>query len=109
MSSEFWFARRFPVGNPRNAVAPVTKEGRMVALGFVAAMLVGGAIGAVVMATGGNVVLGVATFAVIAGAAGFAFIAIAGKKTDRNHTVDDYRAGIPAAKAAAGQRKGARR
>jgi len=92
MSNEFWFARRFPVGNPRNAVAPVTREGRMVALGFVAAMLAGAAIGAVV-GLGGNLVLGIATFAVIAGAAGFAFIAIAQKKTDRNHTVEDYQAG----------------
>jgi hypothetical protein len=108
MSDEFWFARRFPVGHRSNAVAPVTKEGRMVGLAFVGAMLLGAAIGGAV-AIGGNVVLGVATFAVIAGAGGFAFIAIAGKKTDRNHTVDDYRAGLPATKAAVGQRKGARR
>jgi hypothetical protein len=108
MSNEFWFARRFPVGNRSNAVAPVTKEGRLVGLAFVASMLVGAAIGAVV-GLGGNLILGIATFAVIAGAGGFAFIYIAQKKTDRNHTVADYQAGIPAAKAAAAQRKGGRR
>ncbi len=87
--SEYWFARRFPVGNPRNGIAPVSREGRLVALGFGVAMLVGGAIGAAV-AMAGETVLGVATFAVIAGLAGGAFIAIAVKKSDRNHTVHDY-------------------
>ncbi len=32
MSNQYWFARRFPVGHKSNALAPVTKEGRMVGL-----------------------------------------------------------------------------
>ena len=101
--SEYWFARRFPVGNPRNAIAPVSREGRLVALGFGVAMLVGGVIGAFI-AMSGEAVLGVATFAVIAGLAGGAFITIAAKKGDRNHTVDDYKNGAVASKAGAGRR-----
>jgi hypothetical protein len=95
--SEYWFARRFPVSDRRNSMAPISREGRLVALGFIVAMLVGGVIGAV-MAVSGQAVLGAATFAVIAGAAGAAFIAIAAKTTDRNHTVDDYRNGAVASR-----------
>lgn len=33
-----WFARRFPVGNPRNAMSPVNRAGYAVVVGFVGAM-----------------------------------------------------------------------
>lgn len=39
--SEFWFARRFPVGHPRNAMAPVSPEGWSVVWVFVASMIIG--------------------------------------------------------------------
>ena len=41
--TEYWFARRFPVGNPRNAMAPVSEQGWNVVRRFIAWM-VGGAI-----------------------------------------------------------------
>lgn len=90
--SGFWFARRFPVGDPRNAVAPVSREGRAVALAFIGAMAVGAVVFAV-MAFAGQVILGAASFAVIAGLGGAGFIIAANQKLDRNHTVDDYKAG----------------
>lgn len=100
--SDFWFARRYPVGDRRNALAPVTTEGRRVVLAFVAAVIVGAIVFAV-MAISGDVMLGAATFAVIAGLAGGGFILVANQKLDRNHTVDDYKTGR------AGARAGARR
>lgn len=90
--SEFWFARRFPVGNKSNALAPISREGKLVGFAFGAAMLVGAAIGAAV-ALGGDIILGVCIFAVIGGTGGGAFLAIAQTKTDREHTVADYAAG----------------
>jgi hypothetical protein len=43
---DFWFARRFPVGHPRNAMAPVRREGWLVVLAFVAGLIAGAVIGA---------------------------------------------------------------
>ncbi|MGD9739748.1 MAG: hypothetical protein AB7O56_15350 [Bauldia sp.] len=90
--SDYWFARRYPIGDPRNAVGPVTREGRLVALAFVAAMAAGAVVFAV-MAIAGEFILGAATFAVIAGLGGGGFIIAAQQKLDRNHTVEDYRTG----------------
>lgn len=92
--SDYWFARRFPVGDKRNAVAPVSREGRFVVMGFLMAMLVG-MLFFIVMAIAGRLVLGGATFAIMGGLGGAAFIAASYYKLDRNHTVDDYENGPP--------------
>jgi uncharacterized membrane protein len=108
MSNQYWFARRFPVGHKSNALAPVTKEGRMVGLLFTALMIVGAAIGAA-LAAAGDIVLGVCIFAVLGGIGGGMFLIVAQQKTDREHTVDDYAAGRVGPKAATRDRSGARR
>ncbi len=91
--SEFWFARRFPVGNRRNSIAPVSREGRLVVAGFIFGMLLG-ALVFMAMAAAGELILGAATFAVIAGLAGGGFIIVAQKRADQKHTVDDYTDGV---------------
>jgi hypothetical protein len=88
--SEFWFARRFPVGHPRNALAPVSREGWLVAIGFVAAMALG-ALALLLLAWAGRPWAGVIVFVVMAFAAGAAFIGIAQRKGDGRRTVEDYR------------------
>ncbi|MCC6734602.1 MAG: hypothetical protein IT534_00575 [Bauldia sp.] len=109
MSNEYWFARRFPVGHKSNALAPVTKQGRMVGLLFTALMIVGGAIGAAVAAAG-DFILGICIFAVLGGIGGAMFIIVAQQKTDREHTVEDYAAGrVGGPKAAAAPSRGPRR
>ncbi|MGV8841445.1 MAG: hypothetical protein ACWA6X_14235 [Bauldia sp.] len=109
MSNEYWFARRYPVGHKSNALAPVTKEGRMVGLLFTGLMIVGGAIGAVVTAAG-DFILGICIFAVLSGIGGAMFIIVAQQKTDREHTVEDYAAGRVGPKAVAVRNgRGARR
>jgi hypothetical protein len=92
MSNPHWFARRFPVGHKSNALAPVTKEGRMVGLLFTALMIVGAGIGAAVAASG-DVILGICIFAVFGGLGGAMFLIVAQQKTDREHTVADYAEG----------------
>jgi len=94
---DFWFARRFPVGHPRNAMAPVSREGWLVVCGFVAAMLIGGA-AFVALSVGGMPVLGIVTFVAVAAIAGGTFIALSVRRGDHQRTVADYRrtrAGAP--------------
>jgi hypothetical protein len=95
--AEYWFARRFPVGRPRNAMAPVSREGWLVTLGFVLAVVLGGA-AYVALDLAGHTVLAIAVFAGIAALGGFAFIRTAQRKGDHSRTVADYRgkkAGAP--------------
>jgi hypothetical protein len=86
----YWFARRFPVGHPRNAMAPVSREGRLVALGFLLGMMVGG-VGFVGLAISGLPIPGVLFFVVLAALSGWAFIKAAVSRGDHQRTVDDYR------------------
>ena len=86
----YWFARRFPVGHPRKAMAPVAPAGWFVAVAFLAAMAAGG-LAFILLALGGMPIWGVALFVAVAVVAGGAFIAIAYRKGDRQRTVEDYR------------------
>jgi nitrate reductase gamma subunit len=88
----YWFARRFPVGDPRNGLAPVHWKGFAVALGFVAGMLASAGAGTA-LAANGLVAAGIAVFAAGAAASGGAFIVIARRTADMTRTTQDYRAG----------------
>jgi hypothetical protein len=97
---EYWFARRFPVGSPRNAMSPINEQGWNVVRKFLTWMIGGAILSAVV-----TIVLvvwvpqtflwiaGLLIFPVAAAYAGYAFIAAAQGRGDHDHTVDDYRAG----------------
>ena len=90
--SDYWFARRFPVGHSRNAMSPVSREGWLVVASFIASMVLGG-IAFAALAVDGDVVIGAVVFAAVSILGAGAFIAAAVAKGDRNHTVADYRAG----------------
>lgn len=87
---EIWFARRFPVGHPRNAMAPVSPKGRMAFVWFVAEMVLGaiffGALG-----FGGMVLVGALVFAAIAALAAWHLLASVMRHSDNTRTVEDYR------------------
>ena len=95
---EYWFARRFPVGHPLNAMSPVNDKGWAVVWQFVWWM-VGGGIAAIVIALIGIFVLPYvwigAPFIFVACAifGAWSFILAAQQHGDHNHTVDDYKAG----------------
>ncbi len=89
---KYWFARRFPVGHPRNAMAPVSQEGWWVVWVFVAAMAVG-ALGLIFLGLNGQIVSGIAMFVVMALLGGGMFIGMAQTRGDKGRTVEDYRAG----------------
>jgi hypothetical protein len=88
--NEIWFARRFPVGNPRNSLAPVSREGWIVAWAFVAAMVLA-AVVFIVLTYREAFTLGLILFIVISLAAGIGFVAIAANRSDLTKTLDDYK------------------
>ena len=89
-AAEFWFARRFPVGDRRRAMAPVHWKGTALALIYVAVLMLGGFAFAWFGASG-RMVTGVAIFAVSAIVCAGFFISVAEAKCDKQRTVADYR------------------
>lgn len=90
--TEYWFARRFPIGNPRSGMAPVHWKGWAVVAAFFAGMLAGAALAAWLISIG-EPVRGVAVFAALAFGSGLVFVRAAHKKGDHINTVADYRGG----------------
>ncbi len=88
--TEYWFARRFPLGDGRNAMAPVHWKGWLVALGFGFILT----IGAVLFAWLGaheQIVKGAAMFIVTAIVGMVWFIGMSQRKGDPVRTVADYK------------------
>lgn len=105
--NRYWFARRFPLTDPRNSMSPVSPEGYRVAWTFVWWMI-GGAVGMIVLlglaawaatlTTFGPLswMLGVVGFAVFIGCTVYGawyFIREAKNRGDHQHTIDDYKQG----------------
>jgi len=87
---DVWFARRFPVGNPRNALAPVSREGWIVAWVFVGAMVLAALI-FIYLTYREQFATGLILFIVISMAAGIFFVVVASKKSDLTRTLEDYK------------------
>lgn len=90
MTSEFWFARRFPLSNPRKAIGPVHWKGWAVTAIFVAA-LGAGAVAFAWFGASGQMVTGIIVFALVAAACSAWFVSVAYSKADKTRTVADYR------------------
>ncbi len=88
--NEVWFARRFPVGSPRNALAPISREGWIVSWAFVGAMVLGAAV-FIYLTYREQFVTGLILFIVIALVAGIGFVVIAVNRSDLTKTIDDYK------------------
>ena len=96
--TEYWFARRFPVGHPRSSMSPINDKGWAVVRAFVWWMA-GGALGAIALALLGLFVLPYVwvaapiIFFACAMFGAWSFTLAAQQHGDPNHTVDDYKAG----------------
>src|SRR5690606_12679479 len=88
--SEYWFARRYPLGNPRNAMAPVHWKGWVMSAVFVAALAAGGVTFAWLGASG-RMAAGIGVFVLVAFVATAWFIMLVRANGDRVRTVEDYR------------------
>jgi hypothetical protein len=87
---EYWFARRFPLGNPRSAMGPVHWKGWAITFLFVSILSAGGMAFAWLGASG-QMVEGVTIFAATAVIAMGGFLTIVSLKSDKTRTVAEYR------------------
>lgn len=93
--AEFWFARRYPLGSPRQSYAPVHWKGWMATLVFLAALLGGGAYFAWDALVEQNFVQGMAVFIVAAIVGTTWYLLVVRANSDTLHTVADYKKGKP--------------
>lgn len=87
---EYWFARRYPLGNPRQAYAPVHWKGYAVSLVFVTA-LTAGAVAFAWFGANDNLFMGIMIFAGVAILAGAWFTLTAKANGDPVRTVAEYK------------------
>jgi hypothetical protein len=88
--TEYWFARRFPVGSPRNAMGPVHWKGYAIVAAYVTLLAIGGVAFAWLGASG-ELILGAAIFGVAAIVGAGLFIGLSNTKGDKTRTVAEYR------------------
>ena len=92
MTERYWFARRFPVSDPRRSVAPVSVEGWIMVGAFVFDMIAGAAL-FLWLATIDQPFIGVMAFLVLTVSGWGALMFLISRKADQQHTVEDYRTG----------------
>lgn len=88
--TDVWFARRFPVGHPRNAMSPVNWKGYAATLVFVSAMAAAGFAFAWLGASG-DMPKGTLIFAGAAVVCTAVFMGVVNAKGDNRRTVADYK------------------
>lgn len=88
----YWFARRFPLGDPRKSVAPVSAMGWIMIAAFVFDMIAGAAL-FLWLATIDQPFMGVLSFLVLTASGWGALMFLVRRKSDHQHTVEDYKAG----------------
>lgn len=87
---EYWFARRYPLGNPRQAYAPVHWKGYAVSLIFVTALTAGG-VAFAWFGANDNLFMGIMIFIGVAILAGAWFTLTAKANGDPVRTVAEYK------------------
>lgn len=88
--TEYWFARRFPVGNPRNAMGAVHWKGYAIIAVYVTMLVLGGMAFAWLGASG-ELIKGAVIFGGSAVIGAGLFIFFSNNKGDKTRTVADYR------------------
>lgn len=87
---EYWFARRFPLKDPRQAYAPVNWKGYAASILFVSVLTAGG-VAFAWFGAHGDMFEGVIIFAIVTLLAGVWFTLTAKANGDPIRTVADYR------------------
>lgn len=87
--TQFWFARRFPVGSPRNAMAPVSWQGYAIVTLYVTLLMLG-ALAFAWLGASGDLILGATAFTAAAVVGASLFIGLSNVKGDKARTVAEY-------------------
>ena len=87
---EYWFARRYPLKDRRQGIAPIHWKGYAVSLIFVCALTAGG-VAFAWLGAHDDLVQGVAVFAAVCLLAGLWFTTTAKLNGDPIRTVEDYK------------------
>jgi len=90
VTREYWFARRFPLGDPRSAYAPVHWKGWLASAFFVLALLGGGA-AFVYYGMEGLMAQGIAAFTITGFVAMACFLLLVRANGDPVRTVREYK------------------
>lgn len=88
--SEYWFARRFPLGSHRAAMSPIHWKGYAVVAIYVTVLVIG-ALAFAWFGANGNMPEGIALFVMAASLGTIFYITVARQKGDRIRTVADYK------------------
>ena len=92
VTPEYWFARRYPIGQARAGMAPVHWKGWAVVGGYVVGFILAAAL-TFWFAGKGDLVQAAFIFVAASFGLTISFISTSHKKGDHAHTVADYRGG----------------
>jgi hypothetical protein len=88
-ATDYWFARRFPVGNDRQSMGPINWKGWL-AFGVFTLALMGGGMAFLLMAIWGSMWLGIFAFVLIAFGSMMALLKVVSLKGDQTKTMEEY-------------------
>lgn len=93
MANRYWFARRYPVGQPGDRMDPISREGWMVVWSFAAALVVGFLALVIFTIVLQKPLLGFVALLILASFGMTALLMLSKQRGDQNHTAADYKAG----------------
>lgn len=93
MANRYWFARRFPVGQPGDRMDPISREGWMVVWSFAAALVAGFLALLVFTLAFQKPLIGFIILLVLASFGMTAMLMLSKQRGDQKHTAADYKQG----------------
>jgi membrane protein implicated in regulation of membrane protease activity len=93
MSNRYWFARRFPVGQPGDRMDPISREGWLVVWGFAGALVLGFLALLLFTLLFQKPLIGFIILLVLTSLAMTALLMLSKQRGDHKHTAEDYRQG----------------
>jgi len=93
MANRYWFARRFPVGQPGDRMDPISREGWLVVWSFAAALVAGFLALLVFTLAFQKPLIGFIILLLLSSFAMTAMLMLSKQRGDQKHTADDYKHG----------------
>jgi membrane protein implicated in regulation of membrane protease activity len=93
MSNRYWFARRFPVGQPGDRMDPISREGWLVVWGFAGALVLGFLALLIFTVAFQKPLIGFIILLVLTSLGMTALLMLSKQRGDLKHTAAEYKAG----------------